>query len=74
MGEFFTKAAFVTFCGAYAVLPYIYQGGVDQHHWLTATQMMDDLVLGKTTPGSLIIVAWLYKRNRKRRSLAQIQC
>jgi len=56
MGEFFTKAAMVTFGGAYAVLPYIYQGGVDQHAWLTSTQMMDGLALGETTPGPLIMV------------------
>lgn len=56
MAEFFTKAALVTFGGAYAVLPYIYQGGVDQYQWLTATQMMDGLALGETTPGPLIMV------------------
>jgi len=56
MGEFFTKAAMVTFGGAYAVLPYIYQGGVDQYAWLTSTQMMDGLALGETTPGPLIMV------------------
>ena len=56
MAEFFTKAALVTFGGAYAVLPYIYQGGVDQYQWLTATQMMDGLALGESTPGPLIMV------------------
>ncbi len=56
MGEFFTKAAMVTFGGAYAVLPYIYQGGVDQYQWLTSAQMMDGLALGETTPGPLIMV------------------
>lgn len=56
MGEFFTKAAFVTFGGAYAVLPYIYQGGVEQYQWLSATQMIDGLALGETTPGPLIMV------------------
>ena len=56
MGEFFTKAALVTFGGAYAVLPYIYQGGVDPYAWLTSTQMMDGLALGETTPGPLIMV------------------
>jgi chromate transporter len=56
MGEFFTKAALVTFGGAYAVLPYIYQGGVDQYQWLTSVQMMDGLALGETTPGPLIMV------------------
>lgn len=56
MGWFFTKAAFVTFGGAYSVLPYVYQGGVEQFQWLTATQMIDGLALGETTPGPLIIV------------------
>ncbi len=56
MGEFFSKAALVTFGGAYAVLPYVYQGGVEQYHWLTGTQMIDGLALGETTPGPLIMV------------------
>ncbi len=56
MGEFFTKAAFLTFGGAYAVLPYVYQGAVSQHHWLTPPQMIDGLALGETTPGPLIMV------------------
>jgi len=56
MGWFFTKAALLTFGGAYAVLPYVYQGGVDQFGWLTGTQMMDGLALGETTPGPLIMV------------------
>ena len=56
MGWFFTKAALLTFGGAYAVLPYVYQGAVDHYHWLTATQMMDGLALGETTPGPLIMV------------------
>ncbi len=56
MSVFFTKAALVTFGGAYAVLPYVYQGGVDQFQWLTAPQMIDGLALGETTPGPLIMV------------------
>ncbi|MDX2507163.1 MAG: chromate transporter, partial [Gammaproteobacteria bacterium] len=56
MGWFFTKAAFVTFGGAYAVLPYVYQGGVEQYAWLSGTQMIDGLALGETTPGPLIMV------------------
>jgi chromate transporter len=56
MAWFFTKAALMTFGGAYAVLPYVYQGGVEHHHWLTATQMIDGLALGETTPGPLIMV------------------
>ncbi len=56
MSLFFSKAALVTFGGAYAVLPYVYQGGVEQFQWLTGTQMIDGLALGETTPGPLIMV------------------
>ncbi|RZL01147.1 MAG: chromate efflux transporter [Rubrivivax sp.] len=56
MGLFFTKAALLTFGGAYAVLPYVYQGAVEHHHWLSGPQMMDGLALGETTPGPLIMV------------------
>jgi len=56
MGWFFTKAALLTFGGAYAVLPYVYQGAVEHHHWLTGPQMIDGLALGETTPGPLIMV------------------
>jgi len=56
MGWFFTKAAFLTFGGAYAVLPYVYQGAVSHFSWLTSTQMIDGLALGETTPGPLIMV------------------
>src|SRR3990170_8486129 len=56
MGWFFTKAALLTFGGAYAVLPYVYQGAVEHYGWLTAPQMIDGLALGETTPGPLIMV------------------
>ena len=56
MGWFFTKAALLTFGGAYAVLPYVYQGAVVDYNWLTPTQMIDGLALGETTPGPLIMV------------------
>ncbi len=56
MGWFFTKAALLTFGGAYAVLPYVYQGAVDSFGWLTPEQMIDGLALGETTPGPLIII------------------
>lgn len=56
MGWFFTKAALLTFGGAYAVLPYVYQGVVEHYHWLTPHQMIDGLALGETTPGPLIMV------------------
>ena len=56
MGWFFTKAALLTFGGAYAVLPYVVQGAVEQYGWLTGVQMIDGLALGETTPGPLIMV------------------
>jgi chromate transporter len=56
MSWFFTKAALLTFGGAYAVLPYVYQGAVDSFGWLSGAQMVDGLALGETTPGPLIMV------------------
>jgi chromate transporter len=56
MAWFFTKAALLTFGGAYAVLPYVYQGAVENFGWLTGTQMIDGLALGETTPGPLIMI------------------
>ena len=56
MAWFFTKAALLTFGGAYAVLPYVYQGAVEQFRWLSGPQMIDGLALGETTPGPLIMV------------------
>lgn len=56
MGWFFTKAALLTFGGAYAVLPYVYQGAVGTYEWLTPAQMIDGLALGETTPGPLIMI------------------
>ena len=56
MAWFFTKAALLTFGGAYAVLPYVYQGAVNHYGWLSPTQMIDGLALGESTPGPLIMV------------------
>lgn len=56
MGLFFSKAALVTFGGAYAVLPYVAQEAVEAHGWLTHDQMMSGLALAETTPGPLIMV------------------
>ena len=53
---FFTKAALLTFGGAYAVLPYVYQGVVEHYYWISPQQMIDALALGETTPGPLIMV------------------
>lgn len=56
MAWFFTKAALLTFGGAYAVLPYVYQGAVSHYGWLQPRQMMDGLALGESTPGPLIMI------------------
>lgn len=56
MSWFFTKAAMLTFGGAYAVLPYVYQGSVETFQWTTGSQMIDGLALGETTPGPLIMI------------------
>ena len=56
MGVFFSKAALLTFGGAYAVLPYLVQGAVEHYHWISSAQMMDGLALGETTPGPLIMI------------------
>jgi chromate transporter len=55
-GVFFSKAAVVTFGGAYAVLPYVSQQAVEHFHWLAPGQMLDGLGLAETTPGPLIMV------------------
>ncbi|MFA9273851.1 MAG: chromate efflux transporter [Candidatus Aquirickettsiella gammari] len=56
MAWFFSKAALLTFGGAYAVLPYVMQAAVEQYAWLTPAQMIDGLALGESTPGPLIMV------------------
>jgi len=56
MGVFFTKAALLTFGGAYAVLPYVNEGAVQTYGWLTPVQMIDGLALGESTPGPLIML------------------
>jgi chromate transporter len=55
-GVFFSKAAMVTFGGAYAVLPYVAQEAVEKHGWLSHAQMMSGLGFAETTPGPLIMV------------------
>jgi chromate transporter len=56
MARFFTRVALVSFGGAYAVLPYVAQGAVEQFGWLSTIEMADGLALGETTPGPLIMV------------------
>jgi chromate transporter len=56
MALFFTQSAFLTFGGAYAVLPYVLQNAVETYGWVTAGQMIDGLALGESTPGPLIMI------------------
>jgi len=56
MSWFFTKAAFLTFGGAYAVLPYVYEAVVENFQWLSSAQILDGLALGESTPGPLIMI------------------
>ena len=56
VATFFSKAALVTFGGAYAVLPYVFDAAVNQYQWMTPHQMLDGLALGESTPGPLIIL------------------
>jgi chromate transporter len=56
MGWFFTKAALITFGGAYAVLPYVTQAATQTYQWLSLDQMMAGLALGESTPGPLIMI------------------
>ncbi|MFD1612595.1 chromate efflux transporter [Sphingomonas tabacisoli] len=56
IGWFFSRMAVVTFGGAYAVLAYVAQAGVDHYGWLKPNEMLDGLGLAETTPGPLIMV------------------
>ncbi len=53
---FFSQAALITFGGAYAVLPYVFQNIIESQGWLTSQQMIDGLALGESTPGPLIMI------------------
>ncbi|TVP80849.1 MAG: chromate efflux transporter [Puniceicoccaceae bacterium] len=56
LAVFFSKMATVTFGGAYAVLAYVGQQGVENFQWLQAGEMLEGLGLAETTPGPLILV------------------
>jgi chromate transporter len=56
MAGFFTRAALLSFGGAYAVLPYVWTGAVETHGWLAPEQMIHGIALGEATPGPLILV------------------
>ena len=56
VAKLFTTAAFVTFGGAYAVLPYITDAAVNTHGWIAPGDMLNGLALAETTPGPLVLV------------------
>ena len=56
MAVFFSKAAVLSFGGAHAVLPYVYQSAVEHFQWITATQMIDGLALRELIPGPLVVI------------------
>jgi chromate transporter len=56
LATFFSQMAVVTFGGAYAVLSYVAQQGVENYHWIKPGEMLDGLGLAETTPGPLILV------------------
>jgi chromate transporter len=56
VATFFSTMAVVTFGGAYAVLSYVAQQGVERYGWLQPGEMLDGLGMAETTPGPLIQV------------------
>lgn len=56
IGAFFSRAALVTFGGAYSVLAYVAQEAVGTYGWLRPGEMLDGLGMAETTPGPLIMV------------------
>jgi chromate transporter len=49
------KAGLLTFGGAFTVIPFLREAAVENHHWLTASQFNDGLVIGGILPAPLII-------------------
>ncbi|MEM9765368.1 MAG: chromate transporter, partial [Pseudomonadota bacterium] len=56
VAELFTSAAFVSFGGAYALLPYVADRAVENYAWLSPAEMLNGLAIAEATPGPLILV------------------
>ncbi|MEM6944914.1 MAG: chromate transporter, partial [Pseudomonadota bacterium] len=56
VAELFLTAAFVTFGGAYAVLPFVADRAVESYAWLSPAEMLNGLAIAEATPGPLILV------------------
>jgi chromate transport protein ChrA len=54
---FFGKAGAFIFGSGLAIVPFLREGVVDQHHWLTARQFLDAVAMGLITPGPVVITA-----------------
>jgi chromate transporter len=57
MGLFFAKAGAFTFGSGLAIVPFLHQGLVSQHHWLTEQQFLDAVAMGLISPGPVVIMA-----------------
>jgi chromate transporter len=52
---FFAKASLVVFGSGLAVVPFLYGGVVQAHHWLTEQQFLDAVAVSMITPGPVVI-------------------
>jgi chromate transporter len=57
LGWFFTKASAFTFGSGLAIVPFLHQGLVQEHHWLTERQFVDAVAMGLISPGPVVIMA-----------------
>ena len=57
LGWFFVKAGALIFGSGLAIVPFLRQGVVYQHHWLTNIQFLDAVAIGLITPGPVVITA-----------------
>ena len=57
MGWFFIKASAFTFGSGLAIVPFLHQGLVQEHHWLTERQFVDAVAMGLISPGPVVIMA-----------------
>jgi chromate transporter len=56
-GLFFLKAGAFIFGSGLAIVPFLREGVVVQHHWLTSGQFVDAVAMGLITPGPVVITA-----------------
>ncbi|HEX9312733.1 MAG TPA: chromate transporter, partial [Actinomycetota bacterium] len=57
LGLFFLKAGAFIFGSGLAIVPFLREGVVNQHHWLTERQFLDAVAIGLITPGPVVITA-----------------